>query len=217
MAVLVRIAVRMPDYSWVDLLRMTRSTDEKPRVAHLAPGRLDRAVAEARGGDATAFRLLYREFQPLLLRYLRFLAGDRADDVAARTWQRVAAELRGHRGDYQAFRGWAAGIARELAGDRLAGDGLAGDGLASDGTEAGAAQGWRGPGPPVTAGDVLAEDDTDAALRLITRLPPDEAEAVLLRSVVGLDARRAAKVMSQRPRAVRAAARRGLATLAGQL
>jgi RNA polymerase sigma-70 factor (ECF subfamily) len=212
MAVLVRMAVQMPDYSWVDLLRMTRSTDEKPRAEHLAPGRLDRAVAEARGGDATAFRLLYREFQPLLLRYLRFLAGDRAEDIAARTWQRVAAELRGHRGDYQAFRGWAAGIGRELAGD-----GLAGDGLASDGAEAGAGQGWRGPGPPVTAGDVLAEDDTDAALRMITRLPPDEAEAVLLRSVVGLDARRAAKVMSQRPRAVRAAARRGLAALGSQL
>lgn len=151
-------------------------------------------MADARDGDATAFRLLYREFQPPLLRYLWFLAGDRAEDVAARAWQRAAAELRGHRGDYQAFRGWLAAIARDLA--------------LQDRAEPGTSPGSR---------YARAQDDTDAALRMIGELPSDEAEAVLLRSVLGLDARRAARVCGQRPRALRAAAHRGLSTLAGRV
>lgn len=175
---------------------MARSTHERPGTAHLASGGLDRAVADARKGDAAAFRLLYQEFHPLLLRYLRFLAGDRADDVAARAWQRAAAGLAGRRGGYGAFRGWLAGIARETAREDL------GEDLGQD-----------GPGPAPAA----AHDATDAALRMIAELPPEEAEAVLLRGVLGLDARRAAKVSGQRPRAVRAAARRGLSALAGRV
>jgi RNA polymerase sigma-70 factor (ECF subfamily) len=196
--------VSIADDAWVDLIGTARSTAERPHVTHLAPGRLDRAVADARTGDATAFRLLYREFAPLLHRYLMFLAGDQADDLAARAWQRAIADLPGHRGNYQAFAGWLAGIARELTDGRPA----------------------RIPAPPLSAAALAAEggaaggaagDDTDAALRLIMELPPDEAEAVLLRSVVGLDVRRTAKVMGLRQGKVRAAARRGLIALAGRL
>jgi RNA polymerase sigma-70 factor (ECF subfamily) len=45
-------------------------------------------------------------------------------------------------------------------------------------------------------------------------LPPDQAEAVLLRAVVGLDAGTAARVLGKRPGAIRTAAYRGLRTLA---
>jgi RNA polymerase sigma-70 factor (ECF subfamily) len=196
--------VWIADDAWVDLRGTARSTAERPRVTHLAPGRLDRAVADARKGDATAFRLLYREFAPLLHRYLTFLVGDRADDIAARAWQRAMADLPGHRGNYQAFAGWLAGIARELTGGGPARDSarpLSAEAPAAEGTAAGAA----------------ARDDTDQALRLIMELEPAEAEAVLLRSVVGLDARRTAKVMGLRQGKVRAAARRGLAALASRL
>ncbi|HEY1704557.1 MAG TPA: RNA polymerase sigma factor [Trebonia sp.] len=185
---------------------MARSTAERPHVTHLAPGRLDRAVADARKGDATAFRLLYREFAPLLHRYLTFLAGDQADDIAARVWQRAIAELPGHRGNYQAFAGWLAGIARELAGGRPARDSAP-----SPSAEA-PAEGTAAGGPTAGPGD-----DTDAALRLIRELPPDAAETVLLGSVVGLDARRTATVMGLRQGKVRAAARRGLIALADRL
>ncbi|HLK75737.1 MAG TPA: sigma-70 region 4 domain-containing protein, partial [Streptosporangiaceae bacterium] len=58
--------------------------------------------------------------------------------------------------------------------------------------------------------DALA---TDAALALIATLPPDQAEAVLLRAVLGLDARTAAQVLGKRPGAVRTAAYRGLRTM----
>ena len=58
---------------------------------------------------------------------------------------------------------------------------------------------------------------TDAALRLIATLPRDQAEAVLLRAVVGLDADSAGKVLGKRAGAVRTAAYRGLRTLAVRL
>lgn len=194
----------MPDHAWVDLIGMARSTDERSRTAQPAPGRLDRAVADARAGDAAAFRLLYREFQPPLLRYLRFLVGDGADDVADEAWQRAAAGLGTRRGglslfrhDYAWFRGWIAGLARAIAHEDLT-----------------RTRPVPPAGPMPGAGQ---QDATDAALRMIAELPPEEAEAVLLRSVLGLDARRAARVCGQRPRALRAAARRGLSTLAGRL
>ena len=180
---------------------MARSTDERSRTACVAPGSLDRAVADARRGDVAAFRLLYQEFQPLLLRYLWFLAGDRADNVAAQAWQQAGAGLGARRGryglfrfDYTDFRGWLASLGRDIARED------------------------PGPGGPGSGrAPATGQETTDAALVLIAELPPQEAEAVLLRSVLGLDARRAARVTGQRPRELRAAAQRGLSTLAGRL
>jgi RNA polymerase sigma-70 factor (ECF subfamily) len=58
---------------------------------------------------------------------------------------------------------------------------------------------------------------TSGAIELIAGLPRDQAEAVLLRAVVGLDAKSAAAVLGKRPGAVRVAAHRGLKTLATRL
>ena len=68
-----------------------------------------------------------------------------------------------------------------------------------------------------TAALALDAVATDAAVALIATLPPDQAEAVLLRVVVGLDAQAAAAVLGKRPGAVRMAAHRGLRTLARRL
>jgi len=54
---------------------------------------------------------------------------------------------------------------------------------------------------------------TAAALKLIATLPPDQAEAVLLRTVIGLDAPAAAAILGKRPGAVRVATHRGLKAL----
>jgi len=58
---------------------------------------------------------------------------------------------------------------------------------------------------------------TAAAIALIATLPREQAEAVLLRAVVGLDAVTAGQVLGKRPGAVRVAAHRGLKTLARRL
>jgi len=169
-------------------------------------------VAEAQRGDADAFRALYRDTQPRLLRYLRALVGDDAEDIASETWLQISRDLASFHGDGDGFRGWAATIARHRALDHLR-------------------RAARRPPPILVPAEDLAglaaRDDTaataldavatDAAVRLIASLPPDQAEAVLLRAVLGLDAATAAQVLGKRPGAVRTAAYRGLRTLARHL
>jgi RNA polymerase sigma-70 factor, ECF subfamily len=173
---------------------------------------LDEALCAARLGSTDAFRLLYRDIQPRLLRYLCALAGKDAEDVASETWLQVARDLRDFAGDYDGFRGWVTTIARHRALDQAR------------------RRSRRPPSVPVPAEELAglaARDDTaagaieavgtDAALRLIATLPPDQAEAVLLRAVVGLDAETAGKVIGKRAGTVRSAAHRGLRTLARRL
>jgi RNA polymerase sigma-70 factor (ECF subfamily) len=73
------------------------------------------------------------------------------------------------------------------------------------------------PGPEDTAAAAMEAMSTHAAIKLIATLPRDQAEAVLLRVVVGLDAQNAAKVLGKRAGAVRTASYRGLHRLAQQL
>ena len=191
---------------------MDRSAEAALDAAAAGSAALAEALERAQRGHADAFRALYRDTQPRLLRYLRALVGDDAEDVASETWLQISRDLASFHGDGDGFRGWAATIARHRALDHLR-------------------RAARRPPPiPVPAEDLAglaARDDTaataldavatDAAVRLITSLPPDQAEAVLLRAVLGLDAATAAKVLGKRPGAVRTAAYRGLRTLARHL
>jgi RNA polymerase sigma-70 factor, ECF subfamily len=168
---------------------------------------LSAAVRKARGGDEEAFRLLYREVQPGLLRYLRGLVGEDAEDLASETWLQIARDIRSFRDEGAGFRGWAVTIARHRALDHVRRNqrrpppGMPVDVLADL------------PDPEDTEEQVLALAATNATIAFIATLPRDQAEAVLLRVVVGLDAKAAAKVMGKRPGAVRTAAWRGLKTL----
>jgi RNA polymerase sigma-70 factor (ECF subfamily) len=65
-----------------------------------------------------------------------------------------------------------------------------------------------------TAGEAMEALATGNTMALIARLPQDQAEAVVLRVVVGLDAKSAAETLGKRPGAVRTAAHRGLKKLA---
>ena len=169
------------------------------------------ALDAARDGDDDAFRVLYRAVQPGLLRYLRVLVGDDAEDVASEAWLQVARDLGTFRGDLDGFRGWAATIARHRALDHLRRRRRRPVAVARVEDLADV------PGREDTAGSAVDAMGTDAALALIAELPRDQAEAVLLRVVMGLDAPAAAKVLGKRPGAVRTAAYRGLRTLAERL
>ena len=57
-------------------------------------------------GDEAAFARLWRDARPSLLRYLRVLAGDAAEDVDGEVWLEVARGLARFRGGEQEFRGW---------------------------------------------------------------------------------------------------------------
>src|SRR5258705_11123572 len=168
---------------------------------------LSEVLQRAQSGDEDAFRTVYRTLQPGLLRYLRGLVGQDAEDVASEAWAQIARDLGSFRGDQSDFRGWVATIGRHRALDHLR----------------------RLRRRPVTAlpidevPEVAASDDTesraldslstDQAIALIARLPEDQAEAVLLRGVVGLDSVSAGPVLGKRAAAVGTAGHPGMRRL----
>ena len=169
----------------------------------------DELVHAAQRGDEVAFRAVYRAQQPALLRYLSVLVGGDAEDVASEAWLQIARDLPKFRGDADGFRGWAATIARHRAMDHLRRTKRRP--VAAVPVELVAAD---LPDPQDTAERALETIGTGAAVELIATLPRDQAEAVMLRAVLGLDADSAGKVLGKRAGAVRTAAYRGLRTLA---
>ncbi|WP_087807624.1 RNA polymerase sigma factor [Streptomyces sp. CS113] len=183
----------------------------EPRRVQAYDGELGAAVARAQQGDEAAFAVAYRLVQPGLLGYVRGLVGDDAEDVAADAWLEIARDLRRFKGDGAGFRGWTATIARHRALDHLRRQKVRPrpTGLEQDILDL--------PGPHSTHDQALETLSTRAALALVSGLPRDQAEAVLLRVVVGLDGPSAARVLGKRPGAVRTATYRGLKRLARQL
>lgn len=168
---------------------------------------LSDAVNRAQRGDEQAFRHVYRAVQPRLLNYLRALVGESdAEDVAAESWVRIARDLPSFHGDADGFRAWASTIARHRATDHLR--------RRRPVTSLPHELLPHRPTPHDTASQAEETFTTRAALALIAQLPPDQAQAVLLRVVMGLDAPAAARVLGKRPGAVRTATHRGLRTLA---
>lgn len=170
---------------------------------------LTAAVRAAQAGDETAFRTVYRAVHPRLLGYVRTLVGDPdAEDVASEAWLQIARDLERFSGDADRFRGWAARIARNRALDHIRMRGRR-PAIGGDETEL-----TGRPAESDTAGEAMEALSTDSTLSLIARLPQDQAEAVVLRVVVGLDAKTAAETLGKRAGAVRTAAHRGLKRLA---
>lgn len=174
---------------------------------------MDAALRAALRGNEDGFRVLYRVLHPGLLRYLRVLVGDGADDVASEAWLQVTRDLRSFRGDFDGFRGWVTTIARHRAMDHLRRMRRRPEDMSIDHLVDVAA----GEAAEDTEGAALDGLATYAAVALIARLPPDQAEAVMLRVVMGLDAKAAGQVLGKRAGAVRTAAYRGLRKLAKML
>jgi len=173
---------------------------------------LDHAVEAMQAGDEAAFRLVYRHVQPPLLRYLTVLVGPSdAEDVASDAWAQAFRDLDRFTGDADGFRGWITTIGRNRALDHLR-------------------HARRRPvaDQPVedlvdladvadVEADTLVRVGSEEVVRLIATLPPDQAEAIMLRTVLGFDAPTAARILGKRPGAVRAAAHRGLKQLAKRI
>ncbi|MFD9816688.1 RNA polymerase sigma factor [Streptomyces sp. NPDC059080] len=171
--------------------------------------RLTAAVQAAQDGDEAAFRAVYRAVHPRLLGYVRTLVGEAdAEDVASESWLQITRDLGRFSGDADRFRGWAARIARNRALDHIR---MRGRRPVTGGDESELVD---TPALSDTEGEAFAALGTGRTLRLIATLPQDQAEAVVLRVVVGLDAKSTAKVLGKRPGAVRTAAHRGLRRLA---
>ena len=176
------------------------------------PGALDDAVARMCAGDGDAFREVYRAVQPTLVRYLEVLVGPTdAEDVASETWAQASRDLERFRGGgVDGFRAWITTIGRHRALDLLRQRSRR-PRVVTDLTDL--------DPPDAVDLDVRIEDTlgTGYALALLRTLPQDQAEALMLRVVMGLDAKAAGEVLGKRPGAVRSAAQRGLRSLARRL
>lgn len=165
-------------------------------------------LVAAQGGDERAVAKLWRELNPRILRYLRGRNYGDVDDIASEAWIAIARGLPTFEGNEIEFRAWVFTIARNRMVDAQC-------------------RAQRLPTPiadPATFDLVVAPDDplrdaldtldTDAALRVLSLLVPDQAEVLLLRILAGLDVQRVAEIVGKRPGTVRVLQHRGLRRLA---
>ncbi len=173
--------------------------------------RFPEVLRAAASGDGAAFATLWRDIHPPMLRYLWVASGDAAEDLASEVWLEVARGLARFKGGEHEFRSWLFTMARRRVIDRHryqarhpvspTGDIEPLDRPAADDTFSAAVEGIS----------------TGAALALIATLPRDQAEIIVLRVVVGLDAAEVARIVGKSPGAVRVAAHRGLRALSARL
>ena len=168
-------------------------------------------LAAAAGGDEQAFGRLWHDLQPRLLRYFVVASPAAAEDLASETWLGVVRGLHRFQGTEPAFRAWVFTIARHEVLDwrrrtaRRATEDQPAYGLAEQAA------------PDDPAADALEAFATRAALAEVATLPADQAEAIVLRVVAGLDVQRVAAIMGKRPGTVRVLTHRGLRRLAERL
>jgi RNA polymerase sigma-70 factor, ECF subfamily len=170
-------------------------------------GVLDEALARASAGDEAGFLQLWRALQPPLLRFLRVIGCEDPEDVASETWLQVVRDLPRFSGGEEDFRRWLFTIGRHRAIDA-------------------ARARSRRPATPVSSGlEVMAdrqlvEDQVldgmsvQRAVGLLAGLSRDQAEAVALRVLAGLETPDVAKILGKSAGAVRVALHRGLRALA---
>lgn len=163
-------------------------------------------LAKARAGDEAAFAVLWRDLNPALLRYLR-LTEAAADDVASETWATVVKGLQRFSGGEAAWRSWVFIAARRRAVD-------AGRRRARTAQVEEAWLSLSAEGSVADPADVVGADlDTEAALRLVARLSPLQAEVIVLRVLTGLSPEEVGRIVGRSPGAVRVATHRGLKRL----
>jgi RNA polymerase sigma-70 factor (ECF subfamily) len=170
---------------------------------------LDEALRGAREGEEEGFLVLWRTYQPRLLRYLRVYAGRDVEDLASETWLQVVRDLHGYRGSADSFVAWLFSIARRRAVDAHRAQGRR-PSVPLDLREELLPRGYDAPAAEQLVMDQLS---TQQALALIASLPPDQADAVALSVVVGLDAATIGEVVGASAGTVRVRLHRGLRRL----
>jgi RNA polymerase sigma-70 factor, ECF subfamily len=169
-------------------------------------------LSRAKGGDESAFAELFRATQPVVLRYLSSLTTPSlVEDIASDTWVSVVKGLGSFVDDDPGgFQAWVLTTARRRWIDEVR---------------------RRNRRPESPAGDemvdIAASSDVESevdqrlgertAMDLLKRLPPDQAEVVMLRAVAGLDVERVAQIVGKTAGSVRVLSHRGLRRLASLL
>lgn len=169
---------------------------------------MEDVIARAAAGDADAVGQLWRGHQHLLLRYFRGKGMNDPDDLASTVWVEVARGLPTFSGDATEFRRWLFTIAARRRIDEIRRDRRRRE---RDEVLQAERQPGAAPGADVDAERAAA---LDRAIELVRGLPPDQAEAVLLRVVADLSVTDVAAVMNRSEGSVRVLTHRGLKRLA---
>jgi RNA polymerase sigma-70 factor (ECF subfamily) len=165
---------------------------------------VEEVIGRARTGDREALGQLWRAYNHLLLRYFRGKGMPEPEDLASTVWIEVAGGLQRFEGDEPDFRRWLFTIAARRRIDDIRSSNRRQEHLARE----------REAARPVSAAS--AADDSEQAraleraLELIRTLPPDQAEAVLLRVVGDLSVSEVAQIMGRREGHIRVLVHRGL-------
>jgi len=146
-----------------------------------------------------------------MLRYLWVAAGDSAEDLASDVWLDVARRLSKFSGSENEFRGWLFTMARRKVIDRLRYESRHPEWPIAD------IGPLDRPSSDDTSAAALEGISTEAALALIATLPREQAEIIMLRVVVGMEAADVARIVGKSPGAVRVAAHRALRSLSQRL
>jgi RNA polymerase sigma-70 factor (ECF subfamily) len=169
---------------------------------------LDEALDEARRGQEWGVVVLFRAFNPGLVRYLRHHVRGFEEDVASEVWGSAATLLPRFRGDSRAFRSLLFTLARRRTVDHYRRNGrqpsfveVAEVGEPVDGAD------------PETAvvNDLSAQEAIEA---LVKGLPTTQAEVLLLRVVGDLSVDEVAEILDRSPGSVRVIQHRALQRLA---
>ncbi len=177
-------------------------------------GEVERALDGACSGHADALGTLWREYQPLLLRYLRGRGLEDPEGLTTQIWIDAARGLNRFQGDSDDFRRWLFTIAhrrvvdtRRRASRRWLSIRLSDDDDAADVT----------PTRDVTYDSYDERASLQRALDLVSTLPDAMREAVLLRIVADLSVPDVAEIMGRTPGNVRVLVHRGLQRLEQEL
>ena len=170
--------------------------------ARISQATLDEAVA----GDPAAIGLLWKTWNPPLLRFLRSRKVKDYDDLASTIWVDIASGLPRFVGDPSAFRRWlftmahrriidnARAIARQPATTRL-----------------------RATPAAATTNAFAVAGSAEWAIALLQHLPEDQAAAIALRILADLSAAEAAEILGVSEGNIRVLTHRGLRKLRERL
>ena len=169
---------------------------------------MEEVIRRARDGDTDALGHLWRAYQHLLLRYFRGKGMAEPEDLASTVWVEVASGLVRFEGDEPDFRRWLFTIAARRRIDEIRTTTRRAGRL-----EEGPVDG-RPRHSPSAGEEAERAAALDAALTMVRSLPPDQAEAVLLRVVADLSVTEVAEIMGRSEGSVRVLVHRGLKRLA---
>jgi RNA polymerase sigma-70 factor (ECF subfamily) len=176
--------------------------------------RLPTTLDRARRGDRDALAELWRTHHAPLLRYLRARRTPSPDDVASQVWVDIARSIDRFEGESDDFRRWLFTIAHRRSVDEIRRV------VRRTGLAVRAADHIAGHVAGHVAGADVEHDRHDAldrAIALVSTLPDNLAEAVMLRVVNDLPIADVASVMGTTEGNVRVLVHRGLARLRRKL